>query len=135
MTRFDQSNISQRSSAGTPRTSARVISGRSAATSFAKSHPPTAAPPIIRSTSPTAVCSIDAVSAATARGVKERVSIRRSREWSGGSMFSIIRRTHSRSCASRTCVAPSQEENVAGSRSTRSTSACRRTSQKPRPAG
>ena len=36
---------------------------------------------------------------------------------------------------SRTWVAPSHDEKVAGSRSTRSTSACRSTSQKPGPAG
>ena len=81
------------------------------------------------------MASIAVVSAATARGVNDRESSRRSREWSGGSMFSIIRRTHSRSPASRIWVAPSQEENVAGSRSTRSTSAWRSTSQNPGPAG
>ena len=89
----------------------------------------------MRSTSRAAVASIAPVSAATARGVNDRVSSRRSREWSGGSMFSIIRRTQARSAASRTCVAPSHEENVAGSRSTRSTSECRSTSQNPGPAG
>ena len=61
-----------------------MISGRSAATSLAKSHRPSDAPPIIRSTRSAAVRSMASVRAATARGVNERDSIRRSREGPAG---------------------------------------------------
>ncbi len=93
MTRFDQSNSSHRSRAGTPSTSARLSSGISAATSLAKSHSPLLPPLSMPSTIARACPAICSSSADTARGVKERDSIRRSRECSGGSMLSIIRRT------------------------------------------
>ena len=92
MTRFDQSNSSPRSHSGMPSTSASASNGRSAATSVAKSHTP-AGPVKTRSQIAAAWARIRSVSSPTARGVNDRASSRRSREWSGGSMFSIIERT------------------------------------------
>lgn len=71
-------------------------------------------------------------------GVNAAATMRRRREWSGGSWFSIIARTKARSSGvsgSRIWVAPRPEENRSGERRTCLTSACRKTAQKPGPAG
>jgi hypothetical protein len=60
---------------------------------LAKSQVPCSPVPSIRSTRPAACAVIRSFSAATARGVNDFDNIRRSLECSGGSMFSIIRRT------------------------------------------
>ncbi|GAA2313283.1 hypothetical protein [Streptomyces violaceusniger] len=89
------------------------------------------------STSAAARSSMTASSSRTARGVKAAATMRRLREWSGGSWLSIIARTNSRSAGvsgSRIWVAPRWEEKTSGVRRTCLTSACRNTAQKPGPA-
>ncbi|MCQ0016323.1 hypothetical protein [Actinomadura madurae] len=106
---------------------ASVQTGRSAARSTKSVSSPRAE--VMR---PRARSLIVSSRARTARGVKAAATMRRRREWSGGSWLSIIARTKARSSGvsgSRIWVAPRLEEKRSGERRTCFTSACRKTAQ------